>query len=186
MNRKTRFTIIALSVAVPLLIAYLLFRPGKPDVIDAWFYYLPHVNGIINTFTSGVLVFGYIMIRNGYKEWHKAAMITSFFLGILFLISYITYHSMAPSQRYGDMNHNGILEPDELLAVQFFRIVYLILLLVHIFLAVVAVPLILAAFYYALTGKFDKHRKIAKYAFPVWLTVSVTGVVVYLMISPYY
>lgn len=171
---------------MPLLIAWLLFRPGKPEAVDAWFHYLPHINGIINSITSGILIFGYIMIRNGYKEWHKAAMITSFFLGILFLISYITYHSMAPSQRYGDINNNGLLEPDELLAVQFFRIVYLILLLVHILLAVVAVPLILAAFYYALTGKFDKHRKIVRFAYPAWLTVSVSGVVVYLMISPYY
>ena len=186
MNRKARFMIIALSLFVPLLIAFLIFRPGKPETLNEWFYYLPHVNGIINSITSGVLIFGYIMISNGYKKWHKMAMITSFFLGFLFLISYITYHSMASTQLYGDINHNGMLDPHELLAVQFLRVVYLSLLLVHILLAVLAVPLIFTAFYYALTGKFEKHRKIVKFAFPVWLTVSVTGVVVYLMVSPYY
>ena len=99
-------------------------------------------------------------------------MITAFVLGALFLILYILYHSNAPPTKYGG---EGII-----------RIVYFFFLFSHILLAFIVVPLVLSAIYFALFQKIEKHKKMVKYTFPIWLYVSITGVIVYLMISPYY
>ena len=90
------------------------------------------------------------------------------------------------STKFGDINQNGILEASELAAIGVWRYIYLGVLLSHILLAIVVVPFVLLALYHALTKKFEKHKKVTRFAFPIWLYVSVTGVLVYLMISPYY
>ena len=105
-------------------------------------------------------------------KYHRISMMSAFVLGSLFLVSYVIYHSMADSTTFGG---EGWIRP-----------VYYFLLLSHILLAIVVVPFVLFAFYFALTDKIEKHKKIVKYTFPIWLYVSVTGVLVYLMISPYY
>lgn len=178
--------IIVMSVIIPLLIAFLLFMPGKLNVKSEWIHFLPHLNGVINTVTTVILITGFILIKSGKKEYHHMAMTSAFFLGVIFLISYLTYHSTSPSTIFGDMNGNGILEMNESERVGASRYIYLAVLFSHILLAIVVVPFVLFAFYFALKGRFDKHKKTVRFTLPIWLYVSISGVIVYLLISPYY
>lgn len=104
----------------------------------------------------------------------------------LFLISYVTAHYFIPDTKFGDVNHNEVLEQAELAAVAGIRPIYLVILLSHIFLAVIVLPMILLSFYYALKDDRVKHKKITRFSYPIWLYVTITGVVVYSMIAPYY
>jgi len=188
MNTKNQKIVIwIISVVVPLLVALLIFTPGKQETSNnTWTSFLPHLNGVINSATSLILIAGIYFIKNGNKEFHKTAMISAFSLGCIFLVSYIIYHATSVSTIFGDIDHDGILSDLEAESTGNWRTVYLIVLLSHIVLAAIVVPFVLFAFYYALTGKFQRHRKIVKFTFPIWLYVSITGVIVYLMISPYY
>lgn len=175
-----------LSVVIPVVVAILLFMPTKIDVKSQWVSVLPHLNGILNTATSVALILGFIFIRNKKIAYHRISMLIAFTLGSLFLISYVIYHASAPSTVFGDINGNGILEESELLELGSLRSIYLVILLSHILLAIVVVPFVLIALFHALNRRFDKHKKIVRYTLPIWLYVSITGVIVYLMISPYY
>lgn len=186
MSKGIRYTILVISIAVPLIVAFLLFLPEKVNIEGEWINILPHVNGSLNTVTSLLLITGFIMVKNKKLVLHKAMMSSAFFIGILFLISYLVYHSTSESTVFGDLNGNGVLEEAELSRAGTVRGVYLVILLSHILLAIMVVPFVLFTFYYALTEKYDKHRKIVRYTLPIWLYVSVTGVAVYLMIRPYY
>ena len=186
MPKKIQNIILFLSIIIPLIVALLLFTPEKLVVSGNWNLYLPHINASINTITSFVLLFGFIMIKRQNRDMHKKAMTTAFFLGILFLISYILYHSTTSSTIFGDVNRDGILDEAETVLAGGMRSIYLLILLSHILLAIIVVPLVLFAFYFALTDKFDKHKKIVRFTLPIWLYVSVSGVVVYLLIRPYY
>ncbi|WP_209330662.1 DUF420 domain-containing protein [Lunatimonas salinarum] len=164
--------ITAISVAVPVVVALLLFMPSKVDVGADWVYFLPHLNAVINTAATFALLSGVVFIKRGNIGLHKAAMTVAFVLGAIFLVSYVVYHAAAESTSFGG---EGWIRP-----------VYYFLLITHIVLAAVALFPILLAYYYGYADKLEKHRKIVKFAFPIWLYVTVTGVVVYLMISPYY
>jgi putative membrane protein len=183
---KYAAAILVVSIVIPLVVAFLLFMPEKMDFSGGFSKFLPHVNGFINTLTSGILLTGFVFIKNGQIIQHKRMMSTAFFLGLIFLVSYVFYHASNPSTIYGDSNGNGVLELEEAAGIGPWRYVYLTILVSHILLAIVVVPFVLFAFYYALSARFDMHIKIVRYTLPVWLYVSVTGVVVYLMISPYY
>ncbi|MEQ9424755.1 MAG: DUF420 domain-containing protein [Cyclobacteriaceae bacterium] len=185
LEKKSYSTIIIISVIVPLLVAYLLFSPEKTG-LGEWVKVLPHLHAILNSTCAVVLVVGLVLIKQGNIQAHRAAMSTAFILGALFLISYIIYHSSAGSVKYGDVDGDGVLTELELQAVGGYRTTYIILLLSHIGLSVVVVPLILLAFYYALSNKIDKHKAIVKYTWPIWFYVAVSGVLVYWMISGYY
>jgi putative membrane protein len=186
MSKKISNIILFFSIFIPLIVAILLFIPGKLSISGNWNLYLPHINGSINTITSLVLLIGFVMIKNQNKALHKKAMSTAFFLGVLFLISYILYHSTTSSTLFGDINHDGNLDEDEATLVGSLRLIYLLVLLSHILLAIIVVPFVLFAFYFALTEKIDKHKRIVRFTLPIWLYVSVSGVVVYLLIRPYY
>lgn len=175
-----------LSVAIPLAVALLLFSPTKLSLEGGWVDFLPHLNGMINSATSLALIAGFIFIKQKKIQYHKTAMMIAFILGALFLVSYVIYHSSAESTVFGDSNGNGILEESEAISIGNMRAVYLVILITHIILAAVVVPFVLLALYYALTDKINKHKKIVRFTFPIWLYVSVTGVIVYLMISQYY
>jgi putative membrane protein len=183
---KYTITILVVSVVIPLAVAILLLMPEKINTRGDWVKILPHLNGLINTVTTGVLLIGFIFIKSGRIRPHKISMLTAFSLGILFLISYLIYHSTSPSTIFGDVNGNGILELEESSKMGGMRYVYLAILASHILLAIVVVPFVLFSIYYALVARFDMHKKTVRYTLPVWLYVSITGVVVYLMISPYY
>jgi len=168
---RNLWVIASLSVAIPVVVAVLLFMPTRIDGGE-WVYILPHLNAAINTATSILLIAGAILIKNKKPSLHKAAMTSAFILGAIFLVSYVIYHATVPSTSFGG---EGTI-----------KTVYYFFLISHILLAIVVVPFVLLAFYYAWTQKFERHKKIVKVTFPVWLYVSVTGVIVYFMIAPYY
>lgn len=186
MPKNIQNIILFFSIFIPLAVALLLFIPGKLTISGNWNLLLPHINGSINAITSLVLLFGFVMIKYQNRAMHKMAMSTAFFLGVLFLISYILYHTTTPSTVFGDLNHDGVLDNEEALKIGSFRLVYLLILLSHILLAIIVVPFVLFAFYFALTEKYDRHRKVVRFTLPIWLYVSISGVVVYLLIRPYY
>lgn len=169
---KVKNWIIAISIIIPVAVAVLLFMPQKVDVGAEWVYFLPHLNAVINTAASLALILGLIFVKNKKYNYHGATMSVAFGLGAIFLVSYVVYHGAAESTSFGG---EGTI-----------RSVYYFLLITHIVLAAVALFPILFAYYYGYTDQRDKHRKVVKFAYPIWLYVSVTGVIVYLMISPYY
>ncbi len=180
-----KFIIIALSIIVPGLVAVLFFTT-ETETSATWVRSLPLVNATLNGSTAVILVLAVYFIKQGNEVVHKRLMGTAFVLGVLFLVSYVTYHASVPSTKFGDVNGDGIVDTAELIEIGSLRIAYLGLLISHIIMAVVALPLILLAFNYGLKGDRDKHRKYVKFTFPVWLYVAITGVLVYLLISPYY
>jgi len=171
MNKNLVNVIKVVSVLIPVAVAVLLFMPSKITLFGDWTYNLPHFNAIINSLTSIFLILSFYMIK--YKKdikSHQVLNTLSFTLGAIFLISYIIYHSSVESTSYqGDS-----------------RMIYFFFLISHILLSIVVVPFVLFAFYYSLTNQIDKHKKVVKYTFPIWLYVSTSGVIVYLMISPFY
>ncbi len=160
-----------LSVVIPLVVAILLGVRTKVD-LGTWTKMLPHAIGAINTLTSILLVLGLVAQKLGKIGLHRLAMTTAFSLGAIFLVCYVTYHLSNPSTKFGG---SGVL-----------RGLYYVLLLSHIGLSLIVLPLVLRAFLFALTNQISRHRRVAKYAYPIWLYVSTTGVIVYLLISPYY
>lgn len=170
-TKKSMLWIRVLSIAIPLAVAVLLSLPTKLDLGD-WVYGLPHAIGVINTLTAVCLIVAFVAIKQKKVQVHKQMNSTAFVLGAIFLVLYVLYHASAESTPYGGDDTT--------------KYIYYFFLITHILLSIGVVPLVLLAFYYALNGMFDKHKKIVKYTFPIWLYVSVTGVTVYLMISPYY
>ena len=170
-EKRATLVVNVLSIAIPLVVAILLGIRTKVE-LGAWTKVLPHIIGAINSLTSLLLVLGLISQKMGKIRWHRLAMTSAFALGGVFLICYVTYHLSNPSTKFGG---SGAL-----------RTAYYALLLSHIGLSLVVLPLVLRAFLFALTNQIARHRRIAKFAYPIWLYVSTTGVLVYLMISPYY
>ncbi|GAB3539187.1 DUF420 domain-containing protein [Spirosoma fluminis] len=170
-EQKANRIINVLSIAIPIAVAVLLGIRQKVD-LGNWTTYLPHINGIINSVTSILLLAGLYFIRQKNVQAHKRTMLTAFTLGSAFLISYVLYHLTNDSTQFGGQ---GWVRP-----------VYYFLLISHIVLSVIVVWFVLRAVYFAISGQFVKHKKTVKWAYPIWLYVSVTGVIVYLMIKPYY
>ncbi|CAN5602299.1 DUF420 domain-containing protein [soil metagenome] len=144
----------------------------RPQPMPAFGAYLPLLNAIINGTCSILLILSYRAIRRKDVATHKKLNLTTFVLSSLFLVSYITYHWMSEETKFPVDNP--------------IRPIYLSILISHIILAAAVLPMILVSFYFGLTNQVSKHRKIVRFAFPIWLYVTVTGVIVYLMISPYY
>jgi putative membrane protein len=157
-----------------------------PDTFPAFIYKLPALNAFLNGTCSVLLIFSLIAIKRRNIQVHKKLNLTAFVLSALFLISYVTAHYFIPDTKYGDIDHDGIMSASESPAVSGIKPVYLIILLTHIFLAIVVLPMVLLSFYYGLTDQREKHKKLTRFSYPIWLYVTITGVVVYLMISPYY
>ncbi len=177
--------IAAVSIVIPLAVAVLIFMPARLEAGE-WVKFLPHLNAVINSATALLLILGLYFVKNNKLEYHKAAMLSAFTLGAIFLISYIIYHASVPSVVYGDGNGDGVLSAEESAFFGTSRTVYLVTLLSHIALSIVVVPFVLIALYFALTKQYEKHKKVVKFGYPIWLYVSLSGVIVYLMISPFY
>lgn len=143
-------------------------------------------NAIINSAVALLLIAALVAVKNKHYKLHRNVMLTAMALSILFLVSYICHHLLAGETRFGDIDHNGILSDEEKTVVSNSRIVYYIILGTHIPLAGIILPFILFSAYRALTGEFEKHKKLARITWPVWFYVAVTGVVVYWMIKPFY
>ena len=144
------------------------------------------INAFVNATIAVVLIAALIAVKKKNYELHKKFMMTALVLSIFFLLSYIAHHLLAGEAKFGDVNHDGIVDDAEKLAVGSIRIVYLIILATHIILAAVILPFILFTAYRGLTGEFPAHKKLARITWPLWFYVAVTGPVVYFMISPYY
>jgi putative membrane protein len=157
-----------------------------PDTFPDLIYRLPALNAVLNGSCAILLLFSLRAIKKRNIELHRKLNLAAFFLSALFLISYVTAHYFIPDTKYGDLDHNGVMSAEESASVSGIKPLYIIILLTHIFLAIVVLPLVLLSFYYGLTDQRDKHRKLTRFSYPIWLYVTVTGVVVYLMISPYY
>jgi putative membrane protein len=158
-----------------------------PAHLPSFVHLLPKLNATLNGTCSVLLLTSLFFIMRRKVTIHKWLNITTFCLSSLFLISYILFHYMAPETIYGDLNGDGVLDATERAAVGGgIRTIYLIILISHIVLAAAVLPLILLSFYRGLQMQVEKHRKLVAWSFPIWLYVTVTGVIVYLMISPYY
>lgn len=157
-----------------------------PDTFPDFIYKLPGVNALLNGTCSLLLLASLYAIKQKNISLHKKLNLTAFVLSALFLISYVTVHYFVPDAKYGDVDHDGTMSVEEKAAVAGIKPLYLVILLTHILLAVVVLPMVLLSFYYGLTDQREKHRKLTRFSYPIWLYVTVTGVVVYLMIKPYY
>lgn len=168
-NEPYRKLAIALSVIVPVAVG-LLF--GMPKIKGYDFGFLPPVYASLNGMTAILLVAAFVAIKNGNRRLHERLMKTCLFLSSLFLILYVIYHITTESTPFGAQG-----------AV---RYIYFFFLITHILLSIGVIPMVLFTFIRALGGNFERHRALARFTFPLWLYVAVSGVIVYLMISPYY
>lgn len=173
LEKKFNTFIIVLSVLIPVVVA-ILFSVKLKDfgVTVTPLSFLPPIYATINGITAIVLVVAVLAIKNGKRKLHEQLMTTAIALSVAFLVMYVAYHMTADSTKYGG---EGTI-----------RYVYFFLLISHILLSIATIPLVLITYVRALAERFDRHKKIAKITFPIWLYVAVTGVIVYLMISPYY
>lgn len=144
------------------------------------------VNAAINSAVAVLLIAGLLTARQRNYALHKKIMLLAIILSVLFLVSYICHHLFAGETKFGDLNGDGVLSLDEQQRAGSMRMVYYIILFTHIPLAGIILPFILFTAYRALIGEYDRHRKLVRITWPVWFYVAVTGVLVYLLISPYY
>lgn len=161
--------IVFISIVLPIAVAVLYVLPKTETTL---FSFLPLLNAIINGTTFLILISALVAIKNKNIVLHKRLMWTALVLSVVFLLSYVLYHATTPSTSFGG---EGTI-----------KYIYFFILLTHILLSAIVVPLVLLTLVRALAEKFDQHRKIAKITLPIWLYVTLTGVLVYLMISPYY
>lgn len=171
-QRFSKF-IVLVSILIPVVVA-LLFSVKLKDFgynVEP-LSFLPPIYATINGITAIVLIAGVLAIKNGNRVLHQRLMTTAIALSVAFLVMYVAYHMTSESTKFGG---EGSI-----------RMVYFFILISHIMLSIAVIPLVLITYVRALAERFDRHKKIAKITFPIWLYVAVTGVVVYLMISPYY
>jgi putative membrane protein len=178
--------IIIVSIAIPAAVTFLIVGPQAKLDLGFNTHSLPLFHAILNSSTAILLLASLYFIRHGQVAAHRRANWIAVTLSAVFLVSYVIYHATNPSTRFGDLNHDGLLSADEKLYAGSLRYVYYIILSSHILLSGIIIPFVLFTMQRAYQGKFDKHRKLAKITWPLWLYVAVTGVVVYVMISPYY
>jgi putative membrane protein len=172
MTDKLVFRIIfGVTIAVVGLVIILNLMP-KPDTMPDILKHCPMLNAILNGTCTVLLISSYFAIRNKKIKLHRTLNLTAFALSAIFLLSYVAYHAFGKETLFPKDNP--------------LRPVYLTILISHIILAALVLPLVLLTFYRGLSNDIVKHRKIARWAMPIWLYVTTTGVVVYLMISPYY
>ena len=172
-EKKYNKWIIVLSIVIPLVVAGLFgvnLRDMGYDVAPLTF--LPPIYASINALTAVLLVVGFLAIKNKKIALHKKLMSTAIGCSVLFLVMYVAYHMTSNSTSYGG---EGAM-----------RTIYFFILISHIILSVVIIPFVLITYVRAITNNIERHKKIARITFPLWLYVAVSGVIVYIMISPYY
>jgi len=167
-TRPAIAAILIVSAAATAFLFWLIYVHPAADAASVRLAFLPALNALLNGLSATALLLGFTFIRARRIPAHRAAMITAFGFSTLFLVSYILHHALHGDVRYPA--HAAL------------RMVYLPLLASHILLAIVALPLILVTFFFSLTGRIPQHRKVARWTFPLWLYVSVTGVVTYVML----
>ena len=187
LEKKYSKYIIAVSILIPTVVAALFAVKLKDFGIDVEpLSFLPPIYATINGITAIVLISAVLAIKKGKRKAHEKLMTFAISLSLAFLVMYVAYHMTADSVKFGDLNNDGILDEIEKTKVGAIRFLYYFILATHIILSIAIIPLVLISYVRAIGQQFDRHRKIARKTFPIWLYVAVTGVVVYLMISPYY
>jgi putative membrane protein len=173
LEKKFSKFIVIVSILIPVVVAILFSVKLKDFGYNVEpLSFLPPIYATINGITALVLVAGVLAIKNGKRLLHERLMTSAIALSVAFLVMYVAYHMTSDSTKFGG---EGSI-----------RMVYFFILISHIILSIAVIPLVLITYVRALAERFDRHKKIAKITFPIWLYVAVTGVVVYLMISPYY
>ncbi|MEO8820678.1 MAG: DUF420 domain-containing protein [Ginsengibacter sp.] len=184
-DKSARILIWSVSIIIFIAIAFLTDLKLHIKIS-----FNPHVfaafNAIANSCVAILLVAALVAVKKKKYLLHKKIMMAAIILSALFLVSYICHHLLSGETRFGDLNHDGILSPDEKVLAGSLRYVYYAILITHIPLAAVILPFILFTSYRALSGQYEKHKKLARITWPVWFYVAISGVVVYLLISPYY
>jgi putative membrane protein len=171
MPKTNKFTpyIWLISILIPVVVA-ILFTVKIPNVASLSF--LPPIYATVNGVTAVILLIALNAIKNKNIKFHESLMKTAILLSLVFLLMYVAYHMTSDSTSYGGEG--------------FIRYVYFFILISHIILSIGIIPMVLFTYVRAFTNQFEDHKKIARYTFPIWLYVAVTGVIVYFMISPYY
>ncbi|GIV33550.1 MAG: hypothetical protein KatS3mg031_1085 [Chitinophagales bacterium] len=169
-ERAYKKWIIAISVAVPVIVTALVFVKIPVEGINLRFF--PQFHAILNSLTTVLLVAGFFFIKRKNIRLHKMCMLGAIGCSVVFLLSYVFYHAISEPTRFGG---EGLIRP-----------VYFFILISHIVLAAAILPFVLITVSRALMGQYARHKKIARWTFPVWLYVAVTGVAVYLLMGPYY
>lgn len=172
-ERKFNKFIVVVSILIPIVVA-ILFRIKLKDfgINVEPLTFLPPIYAAINGFTAMLLILGVYSIKNGNVKAHQNFMKSAIACSVVFLVMYVAYHMTSDSAVFGGKGY--------------IRYIYFFILISHIILSIVIIPLVLITYVKALAERFDKHKKIARITFPIWLYVAITGVIVYLMISPYY
>ena len=170
-QRAVLFWSILISASVIGFLLWLIYLKETPQGLAASTSILPAVNATLNALSACSLIAGFVFIKRGQINIHRSFMLGALFFSALFLISYIAYHST-----HGDtpFRGTGIIRP-----------IYFFILISHILLTVIALPVILTTLFFALTGRFAAHRRIARITFPAWLYISVTGIIIFFMLRAF-
>jgi putative membrane protein len=168
-TRPAVIAIIGISIVATLFLFWLIYIHPAADAASVELTFLPALNALLNGLSASALLIGFTFIRARKVSAHKAAMFTAFAFSSLFLVSYIVNHALHGESHYPG---SGLI-----------RTIYLVILTSHVLLSVIALPMVLITFFFSLSGRIPMHRKIARWTFPIWLYVSVTGVVVYAMLA---
>jgi putative membrane protein len=169
--KKATFVVLAVSLAALLLLVGVIYGHGRASEPPAWVAWLPALNALLNATSAVFLVLAYRAIRRRDVVTHSRRVLTSLGASALFLVSYIVYHSVHGDTPFGGQ---GLVRP-----------FYFFILITHVVLSAVALPLVFMSLFFSLSGRFPNHKKIARYTFPIWLYVSVTGVLVFAMLRVY-
>tara|TARA_Y100001968_G_C19333868_1_gene705754 strand:- start:164 stop:727 length:564 start_codon:yes stop_codon:yes gene_type:complete len=171
-----------ISIVIPIVVA-VLFTVKIEYSLPV---FLPPIYSSINALTAILLIIALIAIKKGKIKLHENLMKTCIAFSLVFLVMYIAYHITSTSTIFGDINKDGIRDLEEKIKIGNTLYVYVFILISHILLSIVLIPMVLTSYVRAIQKRFDPHKKIAKITFPVWLYVTITGVIVYIMIAPYY
>jgi putative membrane protein len=183
--KKLRIAAWVLTAVILLLVGMMRrIKIPLPDGVSLSF--LPPFHAAVNALAAVVLVIAFVAVIRGRIALHRRMIMTAMGLSVLFLLSYVAYHFTSHEVKFGDANLDGVVDAAERAAVGGTRTAYLVLLISHIVLAGVSLPFILFTFIAGYANQFAKHRRLARWVFPVWLYVAVTGPVCYWMLRPYY
>jgi putative membrane protein len=171
-QRAALGSIVVASAAAVSFLLWLLYRHQAPAQFAGRYVFLPALNAVLNGLSAIALSTGFYFIKNRDRKAHRTSMLLAFGFSSLFLVSYIVNHALHGDTRF-PAGHATI------------RAVYLLILASHITLSIVALPLVLITFFFSLSGRFPQHKRIAHYTFPIWLYVSITGVVVFALLQAY-
>lgn len=191
LEKKYKKWAILLSIVVPLLVI-ILFTVKRIPGVDLAFMpenvarILPHIYATLNFLTAIFLIVAVVKIKKKDVKSHAKFINLAVYCSLFFLVGYLLYHLNVEEQKYGDLDFDGIVTDEEKLKAGWSRIIYFLLLMTHILMSCLVVPVVLFTYLRGWARNVVSHRKMAKYAFPIWLYVAITGVICYLMILPYY